>query len=119
MKSQRFVFFPYELHRASIRLMQAAAVTLLLTLALSARAADERPVKSRVQPVYPEIAKRMKITGEVRLTVKVNADGSVTGVEAISGNNILRGTAEDAVRKWTFVPAPDPSTVIVAINFAL
>jgi TonB family protein len=99
--------------------MQAAAVTLLLTLALSAKAADERAVKSRVQPVYPELAKRLRITGDVKLTVKVDAGGNVTGVVATSGNGILRTAAEEAVRKWTFVPASDPSTVVVEVSFAL
>jgi len=36
---------------------------------LSGRAADERAVKSRVAPVYPEIAKRMRIRRVVKLEV--------------------------------------------------
>jgi TonB family protein len=119
MKEKRYILFPYDLRHATIRLMQAAAVTLLLTLALSARAANVRAVKSRVEPVYPEFVRRMKITGVVRLTVKVDVGGYVTGVVATSGNGILRTAAEEAVRKWTFVPAPGPSTVLVEISFAL
>ena len=42
-------------------LFQAAVLALGLAMAMPARAADFRAVKSRVPPVYPEIAKRMKI----------------------------------------------------------
>jgi TonB family protein len=33
-----------------------------------------------VAPVYPEVAKRLRVTGVVKLEVTVNADGKVTGV---------------------------------------
>jgi len=41
----------------------------------AARAADERAVKSRVTPIYPEVAKRMKIRGAVKLVATVDAQG--------------------------------------------
>ncbi len=114
-----FEYRPNRLRRARVWLMQAAALALVAALAMPARAADERAVKSRVAPIYPEIAKRMRITGEVRLSVTVDAEGKVTDVKEISGNHMLSTAAEDAVRRWKFEPAPDSSTVIVEINFAL
>src|ERR1035438_10012365 len=62
-------------------LMQAAALVLVAVLALPAMAADDRPIKSRVSPVYPEIAKRMKITGVVRVEATVEPDGKVSAVK--------------------------------------
>jgi TonB family protein len=97
----------------------AAALALALGLALPARAGDDRAVKSRVPPVYPEIAKRMKISGEVKLEALVDADGKVKEVRAVSGNHILGEAAEDAVRKWKFEAGNGDSTVVVAVNFAL
>jgi TonB family protein len=88
-------------------------------MALPARAADERAVKQRVSPVYPEIAKRLRITGEVKVEAKVNADGNVTDAKAVSGNHALGLAAEDAVRKWRFESGAGDSTVTVAVNFAL
>ena len=61
--------------------MKAAVLALLLALALPGRAADERAVKSRVPPVYPEIAKRMRITGAVKVEATVDAGGKVTDVK--------------------------------------
>src|SRR5208337_664277 len=61
-------------------LLQSAALALLFIMALPAQAGDERAVKIRVAPVYPEIAKRMRIAGEVKLEATVDAGGSVTDV---------------------------------------
>jgi TonB family protein len=101
------------------KLLQATVLALLVAMALPGRAADERAVKSRVEPVYPEIAKRMKIEGEVKLEATVNADGKVTDVKAISGNRVLSMAAEDAVRKWKFEPGSGNANVTVAVNFSL
>jgi TonB family protein len=49
----------------------------------------------------------------------VNPDGKVTDVKTLSGNHMLSIAAEDAVRKWRFVPASGQSTVNVSISFAL
>jgi TonB family protein len=86
---------------------------------LSGRAADERAVKSRVAPVYPEIAKRMRISGVVKLEVTVDPDGKVTDVKPVSGNGMLSQTAQDAVRKWRFAPGPAQTVVDLDLNFAL
>jgi TonB family protein len=119
MNKNHFEFRFNGLRRARVRLMHVAALALVVALAIPARAGDERAIKSRVAPLYPEIAKRMRITGEVRLSVTVDAEGKVTDVKAISGNGMLSVAAEDAVRKWKFVPGPGLSTVEVALNFAL
>ena len=106
-----------QARRVSVRLMQAAALALVVAMAIPARAADDRPVKSRVAPVYPEIAKRMKIAGEVKVEATVDASGKVTEVKAISGNHMLAVAAEDAVRKWKFESGAGESKVNVAVNF--
>jgi len=110
---------PRRLRRSGIWLFRAAALALLLAMAIPARAADERGVKSRVAPVYPEIARRMRISGVVTVQATVDPDGKVTDAKAVSGNRALSPAAEDAVRKWRFVPADATSTVTVEITFAL
>jgi TonB family protein len=78
---------------------------------------EERRVEKRVPPVYPEIAKRMRIAGVVHVEATVAADGSVTAVKAITGNKMLSGAAEEAVKHWKFVPGDSQSTVGIDINF--
>lgn len=104
--------------RGAFLLLQGAALALIVAMALPVRAADDRVVKSRVSPVYPEIAKRMRIAGAVKLEARVDAQGKVTEVKTISGNHMLAVAAEDAVRQWKFVPADSDSSVDVEVNFA-
>jgi TonB family protein len=93
------------------------ALVLLAGMAVPGRAADERAVKSRVAPVYPEVAKRMKIGGVVKLEVTVDADGKVVDVKPVSGNQMLSGAAQEAVKKWKFATGDGQSTVQIAVNF--
>jgi TonB family protein len=107
--------------RAHFNYLKAAALALLLALALPlpGRAAEERGVKSRVPPVYPEIAKRMRITGDVKVAATVDEDGKVTEAKAISGSQTLSLAAQDAVLKWRFLPGPGISHVEVTVKFEI
>jgi TonB family protein len=102
-----------------LRIMQAAALALTMAMAMEARAAEDRAIKSRVAPIYPELAKRMKITGVVKVEAKVDADGKVLDVKTLTGNHMLSPAAEEAVRKWKFVPGDGVADVDVAINFEM
>jgi TonB family protein len=99
--------------------MVAAGAWALMGLLALPGYANDRAVKSKVPPVYPEIAKRMKITGVVKVEAKVDADGKVTDVKTLSGSRTLSPAAEEAVRKWRFAPAAATSTEDVDVNFAM
>lgn len=109
---------PRSLGRVGIKLFQGAVLALILAMAMPVRAADERAVKSRVAPVYPEIAKRMRIAGAVKLEATVDPQGKVTEVKTLSGNHMLSVAAEEAVKQWRFAPASSESNVNVEVNFA-
>jgi outer membrane biosynthesis protein TonB len=51
------------------------------------------------------------------VTATVAADGSVTEARTVSGNRLLAPAAEDAIRKWKFVPGEGPSTENINIDF--
>ena len=104
---------------SAITILRAAALAAVTALALPAHAGDARAIKSRIPPVYPEIAKRMHISGEVQLEATVDAQGKVKDVKPVSGNHMLELAAEDAVRQWKFVPGDGDSVVTVAVNFSL
>ena len=67
----------------------------------------DRKIKSRVSPVYPEIAKKMGITGMVKLQLVVSPNGEVKETKVIGGHPILVNAAVDAVKKWRFETASD------------
>ena len=77
-----------------------------------------RRVKTKVAPVYPEIARRMGISGTVKLSVVVATNGSVKNTTAVGGHPVLVNAAIDAVRKWKFEPASTESTGTIWIKFA-
>jgi TonB family protein len=104
--------------RVFTRVLQVLTLALLVALAMPALAAS-RAVKSRVAPLYPEIARRMKITGAVRIEATVDSEGKVTTVKTLEGNRVLSSAAEDAVHKWRFEPGPAETTEEVILNFAL
>lgn len=118
----RFQFFQC-LHgksgHARIKAIKAGVLGCVLAIALPALAGDTRPVKSRVAPVYPEIAKRMRVSGTVRLEADVDAQGKVIEVKELSGNHTLALAAKEALLQWKFAPAPSDTHESVAINFDL
>ena len=75
-----------------------------------------------VQPIYPSAAKAMHLQSVVRVSAKVSAQGKVTDVAWISGNDFFKGSALSAVRQWRYKPAsldgqPVESTVEIVLKF--
>jgi TonB family protein len=77
----------------------------------------DRKVKSKVAPMYPEIARKMGLTGTVKLQVIVAANGTIKDTKVIGGHPILVNAAVDAVKKWRFEPAAAESTGTVEFKF--
>jgi TonB family protein len=105
--------------RVLVRLLQTAALSLVVFVASQAHAAGAREVQSRVAPVYPEIAKHMRITGIVEVAAKVDSTGKVKEVKTVSGNRVLSVAAEAAVLRWKFEPGSAETTENVQVSFSL
>jgi len=119
MNPIHFCFFGNRTRRAAVRLMQAAALSLILVSAIPARATDEREIISRVPPAYPELAKRMRIFGGVKVVVTVDPEGKVVGAKAVSGSQMLWSAAETAVRQWKFGNGTGVANMEVDLKFGL
>jgi TonB family protein len=76
-----------------------------------------RKVKSKVAPGYPDLAKRMNITGVVRIQLTVAPNGSIKDAKLLGGHPVLGSAALDAVRKWRYEAAAAESTGIVVFRF--
>jgi TonB family protein len=82
-------------------------------------------VVTRVEPAYPEMARRAGVEGTVELEVSIDATGKITDVEVARGLPLgLSDAAVEAVRKWTWRPArtasgPVASRKIVRVRFVL
>jgi len=98
--------------------MIAMAVIATGTHAQTA-ATDEskRKVKLKNSPTYPELARRMNVTGKVKIEVIVMPDGRVRSTRVIGGHPLLVQACQDAVKEWKFFPAPEETTQIVEFDF--
>jgi TonB family protein len=76
-----------------------------------------RRAKVKVQPVYPDLARKMNITGTVKIQVVVAPNGTVKDAKVLGGHPVLAGAALDAVRKWRFEPAAVESSGVVELKF--
>jgi protein TonB len=76
------------------------------------------------KPIYPELARRAKLTGVVMVEVVVDTSGKVIGARAVSGPEMLRDAAERAARQAKFTPAmlsgqPVRVAGTISYNFSL
>lgn len=93
-------------------------LTLLAIGPASALAGSRRAIVSKVPPVYPELARRMHVSGVVVLQLVVAPDGSVSDAKVESGHALLGTAAQDAVRRWRFEPATETTSMTVDVNFS-
>jgi TonB family protein len=101
----------------------ASSVEPAGTMELSAVAAESGLVH-RVEPDYPEEARRQGVQGAVVLEVHINPDGAVQELKLISGPSVLAQAATDAVRQWKFKPHTvnghrTEMQTVVTLNFRL
>ena len=106
----------------------ATALLSILTLAVSLGSIhagaqqsqnDEivRRAKTKVQPLYPELARRMNLAGTVKIEVVVAPNGTVKDARVVGGHPVLAGAALDAARKWRFESAPGESSGVIDFKF--
>jgi protein TonB len=75
---------------------------------------------TKVAPEYPSLARQLKIEGSVELDAVVSEDGTVQGVNIVSGNAVLTKPASEALKKWKFKPfVVDGQTVKVLARVSL
>jgi TonB family protein len=97
---------------------------LLLPVTFSAASAQDsdtsrqaREVVRRAPPTYPDLARRLQISGIVRLRATVAPNGSVRFIEPLGGNPVLIKAAQEAVANWKYAPAPDETRELIELRF--
>jgi len=81
-------------------------------------------VLSKVDPLYPPLARQARIQGTVVLQVIINRDGDVDNLQLISGHPMLAPAAITAVKQWKYKPyllngEPVMVETQVQVNFQL
>ena len=105
------------------------AAILLFAMLAAARAEEPRlavpeqlmewKLENRVEPHYPDRARRFRITGQVRFAAVIAKDGSVRSLHLISGHPLLVPAALKAAKQWVYRPTlhkGEPIEVVTRIT---
>jgi|ERR1700677_2797725 TonB family protein len=117
-----------EALKTTLRMLKKLPLeTLVLALALCAASVaslgaqsaplTRRPVRHLVTPAYPELAKKLNLTGTARIEVTIGADGAVKHTRVLGGHPVLAAEAERAAEKSTFEPAPAETVEVIEFKF--
>ena len=79
---------------------------------------------SRMQPIYPPLARQARIQGSVELRAIISRAGTIENLTVVSGHPMLIRAGIDAVRKWRYRPyllnnEPIEVETEITVNFTL
>jgi len=80
-------------------------------------AQNGRKLVLKINPVYPDLARKRQLSGTVKMLVTVTPDGTVKKMELLGGRPLLTQTAQSAVQKWKWQAAADETRELVEIGF--
>lgn len=86
-------------------------------LAQQAQPEARRKAVQKIEPSYPTMARTLRLSGTVKVAVKVAPNGKVVSAEALGGHPLFTQVAVDAVRQWRFETAGQQTEEVVFINF--
>jgi TonB family protein len=84
----------------------------------------EKRIVTKVEPGYPEAARKAGLQGLVVLDAVIAPDGGVKRLRPVSGPNLLAQSATEAVKSWKFEPylsggKPVEVETTIAVEFRL
>lgn len=89
-----------------------AVLVMAAVITTSAFAQSGRTLKSKVTPVYPELAKRMNVNGAVKVEITVAPNGTVKTAKAIGGHPLLIDAAVSAAKQFKYEAGEETKEVV-------
>jgi TonB family protein len=77
----------------------------------------KRQAKRLMTPQYPQLAKKLNLSGTVRIEVTIAQDGTVKHTRVLGGHPLLAASAEEAAQKSTFEPGPKETIETIEFKF--
>lgn len=84
--------------------------------AQSAAGDAPRRIKVAVKPEYSDLAKRLSLSGVVRVEVQIAADGKVKRAHVVGGHPVLALDAERAAMLTEFEAGPKETTEVLEFH---
>ena len=95
----------------------AALGVLVLGLAITASTQEGRKLIEQPAPAYPEVARRARLSGTVKVEVLIAPDGKIKDVKVIGGHPLFVDVTIEALRKWKYAPSTAEATAALEFNF--
>jgi TonB family protein len=92
------------------------AMALILT-AVNLPAQDNRKALSNPEPPYPEVARRLRLSGVVKVQVTIAPDGKIKETKILGGHPIFVNSVEQTLKEWKYAPAASETTTQLEFSF--
>jgi TonB family protein len=90
---------------------------VLIQAAVNLSAQETRKVISNPVPLYPELAKRTRLTGVVKVQVVIGTNGKIKETRVIGGHPVLVSAVEETLKNWKYAPASAETTTELEFSF--
>lgn len=80
-------------------------------------AQESRKAVANPTPVYPEVARRLRLTGTVKVQVVIASNGQIKEVKVVGGHPVLVNAVEETLKNWKYAPASSETTASLEFNF--
>lgn len=78
----------------------------------------KRRVKVLAKPQYPDLARKLNLSGVVKIEVTIKPDGKVKRTHIVGGHPVLAAEAERAAMVSEFEPGPKETTEVIEFKFS-
>jgi TonB family protein len=98
----------------------ATCFLMAMAVAFSAanlRAQESRRVLTNPEPPYPEVAKRLRLSGVVKVQVIIATDGKIKDVKVVGGHPIFVNSVEETLKSWKYAPSGTETTTTLEFTF--
>lgn len=105
---------------SKIQMIRRAVIVLTMGTLLvcsTALAQEKRAVKTQSKPAYPELARKMNVSGVVKVELVVLPNGTVKSAKALGGHPLLIEAAVSAAKASKYEAASAETTEVMEFKF--
>ena len=100
------------------KILGGALLAIALCLGVgNLQAQDSRKVLSNPTPIYPEVAKRLRLVGTVKVQVVIGTDGKIKETSFVGGHPVLVNAVEETLKNWKYAPSSSETSTLLEFNF--
>jgi TonB family protein len=116
--SERSDLAPRASENLVAKLWMIGALTLTLAMTPTGLCAQQaRKAVSNPQPEFPEVAKKMNLSGVVKIEIVIGADGQIKDTKVVGGHPLLIDSVQRALKKWKFTSSSSETTELLEFKF--